>query len=180
MADFTEHYDSVVLPTQVYSAKDKALVEGAVKILYTKVYAQLANKTFYSIHELNVAIAALVKGHNAMAYQNKIGSRMQQFESLEKGKLKALPSQAFELSKYQQAKVHPNFHVVLSEDKHHYSVPYQYVGKKVSIKYSNEQVTIYWEYNQIAIHERFKSNYKYTTTAIHLNPKHRYYSNWSS
>jgi len=41
---------------------------------------------------------------------------MQQFESLEKGKLKALPSQAFELSKYQQAKVHPNCHVVLSED----------------------------------------------------------------
>ena len=92
MADFAEHYNTVGLPTRAYSPKDKALVEGAVKILYTRVYAQLANKTFYSIHELNVAIVALVERHNAMAYQNKIGSRMQQFESLEKGKLKALPN----------------------------------------------------------------------------------------
>lgn len=180
MSDFAQHYDTVVLPTRAYSPKDKALVEGAVKILYTRVYAPLASKTFYSIDELNTAITELVEQHNNMAYQNKMGSRMQQFEILEKQKLKPLPIQAFELSKYQLAKVHPNCHVVLSEDKHHYSVPYQYVGKKVSIKYSNELVTIYWEYNQIAIHERIKEKYKYTTTAMHLHPKHRYYSNWSS
>jgi transposase len=180
MADFAQHYDTVVLPTRAYSPKDKALVEGAVKILYTRVYAQLANKTFYSIHELNAAITELVERHNNMAYQNKIGSRKQQFETLEKEKLKALPNQAFELSKYQIAKVHPNCHVVLSEDKHHYSVPYQYVGKKVSIKYSNQQVLIYWDYNQIAIHERLKIKHKYSTNSAHLHPKHKYYSNWSS
>jgi hypothetical protein len=44
-------------------------------------------------------------------------------------------NEPFEISKYQQAKVHPNCHVVLSEDKHHYSVPYPYVGKKIDIKY---------------------------------------------
>lgn len=179
LADFAEHYDTVILPTRAYKPKDKALVEGAVKILYTRVFVPLANKVFYSIHELNSAILELVEKHNNMAYQNKIGSRRQQFESIEKEKLKALPIQAFELSKYQQAKVHPNCHVVLSEDKHHYSVPYQYVGKNVNIKYSNELVTIYWDYNQIAIHERFKEKHKYTTAAMHLHPKHRYYSNWS-
>lgn len=180
MSDFAQHYDTVVLPTRAYSPKDKALVEGAVKILYTRVYAKLSGKVFNTIRELNVVITELVKAHNNMAYQNKIGSRMQQFETLEKQMLKGLPIQAFELSNYQLAKVHPNCHVVLSEDKHHYSVPYQYVGKKVSIKYSNELVTIYWEYNQIAIHERIKEKFKYTTTAIHLHPKHQYYSNWSS
>jgi len=72
MADFAQHYDTVVLPTRAYSPKDKALVEGAVKILYTRVYAKLADKLFYSIHDLNVAIAELVKVHNNMAYQNKI------------------------------------------------------------------------------------------------------------
>jgi transposase len=180
MADFAQHYDTVVLPTRAYSPKDKALVEGAVKILYTRVYAKLADKLFYSIQDLNVAIAELVKVHNNMAYQNKIGSRMQQFETLEKEKLKGLPVLAFELSQYQLAKVHPNCHVVLSEDKHHYSVPYQYVGKKVKIKYSNEQVTIYCNYTQIAIHERLRTKYRYTTNTTHLHPKHKYYSNWSS
>ena len=180
MADFADHYDTVILPTRAYSPKDKALVEGAVKILYTRVYAHLSSKVYHSIHELNVAIAELVVLHNAMAYQNKIGSRIYQYETLEKDLLKALPIQPFELSKYQKAKLHPNCHVVLSEDKHNYSVPYQYVGKYVSIKYSNEQVSIYWEYNQIAIHERLKANFQYTTNAQHLHPKHQYYSNWSS
>ena len=179
MSDFAEHYNTVVLPTRAYKPKDKALVEGAVKILYTRVYAPLHGRVFHSLAELNKVITELVAEHNTLPYQNKMGSRLQQFETLEKEKLKPLPAEPFELRKYQQAKVHPNCHVVLSEDKHHYSVPYQYVGKKIDIKYTNERVEIYWNYKQIAIHERFKANYKYTTNAAHLHPNHRYYHNWS-
>ena len=39
--DFAEHYDTVVLPARVYKPKDKALVEGAVKIVYSTIYSQL-------------------------------------------------------------------------------------------------------------------------------------------
>ena len=179
MADFAEHYNTVVLPTRAYKPKDKAMVEGAVKILYTRVYAPLYDKVFHSLHDLNKAIAELVAQHNNLPYQNKIGSRLQQFETLEKEKLKELPKEPFELRSYQQAKVHPNCHVVLSEDKHHYSVPYSYVGKKIYIKYTNERVEIYWNYKQIAIHERLKANNKYTTNPSHLHPNHQYYYNWS-
>lgn len=179
MSDFAAHYNTVILPTRAYKPKDKALVEGAVKILYTRVYAPLHGRVFHSLAELNKAISVLVEQHNNLPYQKKMGSRLQQFETLEKEKLKPLPQDCFELRKYQQAKVHPNCHVVLSEDKHHYSVPYQYVGKKIDIKYTNERVEIYWNYKQIAIHERFKANYKYTTNPIHLHPNHRYYHNWS-
>jgi transposase len=179
MADFADHYNTVILPTRAYKPKDKALVEGAVKILYTRVYAPLHDKVFHSLHELNKAIAELVAEHNKLPYQKKIGSRIQQFDTLEKEKLHALPKETFELRKYQQAKVHPNCHVVLSQDKHHYSVPYEYVGKKIDIKYTNERVEIYYNYKQIAIHERLKANFKYTTNPSHLHPNHRYYSNWS-
>jgi transposase len=179
MADFAEHYNTVILPTRAYKPKDKALVEGAVKILYTRVYAPLHDKIFHSLHDLNKAITDLVTEHNKLPYQKKIGSRIQQFDTLEKEKLKALPKEPFELRKYQQAKVHPNCHVVLSEDKHNYSVPYEYVGKKIDIKYTNERIEIYYNYKQIAIHERLKVNFKYTTNPSHLHPNHRYYSNWS-
>jgi transposase len=179
MADFADHYNTVILPTRAYKPKDKALVEGAVKILYTRVYAPLHDKVFHSLHELNKAIAELVAEHNKLPYQKKIGSRIQQFDTLEKERLKSLPKEAFELRKYQQAKVHPNCHVVLSQDKHHYSVPYEYVGKKINIKYTNERVEIYYNYKQIAIHERLKASFKYTTNPSHLHPNHRYYSNWS-
>lgn len=179
MADFAEHYNTVILPTRAYKPKDKALVEGAVKILYTRVYAPLHDKVFHSLYELNKAIADLVTEHNKLPYQKKIGSRIQQFDTLEQEKLKTLPKEPFELRKYQQAKVHPNCHVVLSEDKHNYSVPYDYVGKKIDIKYTNERIEIYYNYKQIAIHERLKVNFKYTTNPSHLHPNHRFYSNWS-
>lgn len=179
MSDFAEHYNTVILPTRAYSPKDKALVEGAVKILYTRVYAPLHDKVFHSLHELNKAIAVLVDEHNNLPYQKKIGSRKQQFDSLEKQELKELPKEPFELRKYQQAKVHPNCHVVLSEDKHNYSILYEHVGKKIDIKYTNDRVEIYCNYKQIAIHERFKANYKYTTNPAHLHPNHQYYYNWS-
>jgi transposase len=179
MSDFAEHYNTVILPTRAYKPKDKALVEGAVKILYTRVYAPLYNKVFHSLHELNKAIADLVAEHNNLPYQKKIGSRKQQFDTLEKEKLKTLPKEPFELRKYQQAKVHPNRHVVLSEDKHNYSVPHEYGGKKVLIKYTNERVEIYFNYKRIAIHERFKANFKYTTNPSHMHPSHQYYYSWS-
>ena len=179
MADFAAHYDTVILPTRAYKPKDKALVECAVKILYTRVYAPLHDKVFHSLHELNKAISDLVAQHNNLPYQKKLGSRCQQFDTLEREKLKALPNEPFEISKYQQAKVHPNCHVVLSEDKHHYSVPYPYVGKKIDIKYTNERVEIHFNYKRIAIHERIRVNFKYTTNFSHLHPTHQYYHNWS-
>jgi transposase len=41
MYDFAEHYQTTVLPTRARKPKDKALVESAVNILYTRVYAPL-------------------------------------------------------------------------------------------------------------------------------------------
>lgn len=179
MYDFAEHYQTTVLPTRARKPKDKALVESAVNILYTRVYAPLRDRVFHSLRELNGAITPLVDKHNEMNFQGRTFSRKQQFKSLEFDCLSSLPQKAFELKKYQQAKVHPNCHVLLSEDKHHYSVPYQYVGKTVSIGYTQQAVEVYFNYERIAIHQRMKLPYKYSTNTDHLHPRHRYYSRWS-
>ena len=179
MSDFADHYDTVILPTRARKPKDKALVESAVNILYTRVYAPLYDQHFYSLLELNKEIFKLVDRHNEIAFQKKDYSRGQQFEKIERQTLKSLPAQAFELKKYQKAKVHPNCHVFLSEDKHNYSVPFQYVGKEVSISYTVQSVEIYHKFDRIATHERRKAAHKYTTNTAHLHPNHQYYSNWS-
>jgi transposase len=179
MSDFADHYDTVVLPTRARKPKDKALVESAVNILYTRIYAPLYDQAFFSLQELNEAIRKLLNRHNEMLFQKKDSSRKEQFEKIEFQSLKPLPDQAFELKKYQQAKVHPNCHAYLSEDKHHYSVPYQYVGKPVSITYTLQSVEIYYKFDRIAVHPRRKLAHKYTTNTSHLHPNHQYYSNWS-
>ncbi len=179
MAAFADHYDTCVLPTRAHSPKDKALVESAVKILYTRVHAPLNNHVFHSLTELNKAILELVDKHNSMLMQGRDYSRRHTFDSVEKQELKPLPNTAFEIKKYQQAIVHPNCHVLLSEDKHQYSVPYQYLGKKVSLNYNNKTVEIFYKYERIAAHDRLKFAHKYSTNIAHLHPKHQYYRNWS-
>ena len=43
-ADFAEHYETAVLPTRAYRPRDKAIVENAVRIIYTRVFAPLRNQ----------------------------------------------------------------------------------------------------------------------------------------
>ena len=45
-ADFAEHYNTVILPTNSRKPRDKALVEGAVRVLYISVYVPLRDKIF--------------------------------------------------------------------------------------------------------------------------------------
>ena len=54
--DFAEHYGTTILPARAYKPRDKSLAEGAVKILYQRIYPMLRKKTFHSIRDLNEAI----------------------------------------------------------------------------------------------------------------------------
>ncbi len=72
-----------------------------------------------------------------------------------------------------------NGHVYLGQDKHYYSVPYQYIRKKVKILYSSTQVEIFYKYNRIAIHKRIKSKYSYTTVKDHMATAHRFMTEWT-
>ena len=72
-----------------------------------------------------------------------------------------------------------NGHVSLSADKHYYSVPYRFIGKKVKIMYSRSTVEIFYNYERIAIHKRTKSAYNYTTEKDHMASAHQFVSDWT-
>ena len=47
-AAFAEHYGCVVMPARVRKPRDKkALVEGAVKLIYRSIYTKLDGREFY-------------------------------------------------------------------------------------------------------------------------------------
>ncbi len=54
--DFSEHYGTTILPARAYRPRDKALAEGAVKILYTRIYSFLRDQVFFGLESLNTAI----------------------------------------------------------------------------------------------------------------------------
>lgn len=72
-----------------------------------------------------------------------------------------------------------NGHVSLNADKHYYSVPYRFIGKKVKLMFSRTTVEVYYNYECIATHQRIKSPYNYTTDKEHLASTHRFVADWT-
>jgi hypothetical protein len=55
----------------------------------------------------------------------------------------------------------------------YYSVPYQYVGKKVKVLYDHRTVEVYLDNSRIALHRRQPHSKAYTTLADHMPPHHQ-------
>lgn len=179
-ADFAAYYETVVLPTRAYKPRDKAIVENAVRIIYTRVFAALRNETFHSKSELNKAILEQLKLHNNMSFRGREYSRYSLFEEVEKHQLKALPSKRYEIKRSANATVHKNSHIYFGKDKHYYSVPYQNIGKQVKVIYSDNVVELYHQQEVLAVHTRSKQKYGYTSLKEHMPSHHRFVSEWSS
>ena len=178
-ADFAQHYNTAVLPARAYRPRDKALVENAVRIMYSRIYAKIKSAQYFSLLELNAAIRVELEVHNELKLTGRNYSRREQFEEVERSTLLALPKLRYELKKHQYVTVMKNGHVSLSADKHYYSVPYKYIGKKVKISYSRHTVEIHYNYERIAVHERTISAYHYTTDKDHMASTHRFVSEWT-
>ena len=174
MEDFANHYGFVVCPARARKPRDKAAVENSVKIIYQWIYARLRKRTFFSIDEINDAFGEQLTKYNQTRMQQKPYSREEKFLAEEKQKLSPLPEQVFEIKYYTNLTVALNNHIYLGRDKHYYSVPYQYVGKKVSVIYTRTLVQIYCQGNAIATHPREQGS-GYTTQSDHLCSTHLHY-----
>ena len=179
-ADFAEHYQTAILPTRSYKPRDKAIVENAVRIIYTRVFAPLRNDIFHSIKDINKAIQGLLEKHNAMSFRGREYSRYSLFKEVELQELRPLPLKRYEIKSYAKGTVHKNSHIYLGKDKHYYSVPYKHIGKQVKIIYSDSFIEVYHKYERLAAHTRQRQKYGYTTVAEHMPSHHRFVSEWSS
>lgn len=72
-----------------------------------------------------------------------------------------------------------NNYVCLSEDKHYYSVPYLFIGKKVTLLYSQSEVEVYHRYERIALHKRNRHPFGHTWVNEHLASQHRFLGDWN-
>ena len=178
-ADFADHYSMAVLPTRAYRPKDKALVEGAVKLIYRSIYTAVATDVFTSLEALNIAIRQALEKHNNANFKGRDYSRRKQFEELEKSVLQPLPQYPYELKQQVVATVMKDGHVNLRPDKHYYSVPYRFIGEKVKLLFTGARVEIFYRYECIAVHARSYAKYKYSTHTEHLASSHRYLSEWT-
>lgn len=177
--DMGHYYGCVVNPTRSYSPQDKALVEGAVKLVYQRIYYEISKMTFFSLKELNKQIRPLLERYNSYKLQTTGISRFKQFVELEKEHLSPLPAEPYQIKHYHRAKVQKMGYVFLSQQKNYYSVPYRYIGKHVEVQHTIDTVEIYYNKDRIATHPKSCRRGNYTTIKDHLSSTHRYYQSWN-
>jgi transposase len=162
--DMCVHYGVVVDPADPYSPRHKPNAENAIGIIQKDFFPRIRNFTFTSLIELNNALRDWL----LLKLQEEIRGRGQSrafFYEHEKPLLKALPCSAYELFYFKKVKVHPDCHFI--HDKNYYSVPHQFVGKELDMKFNSKEIHAYFETQRIASHATLKSRFHYSTNTAH-------------
>jgi transposase len=174
---FAEYYDVAVVPARIRHPKDKAKVEVAVQIVERWIIARLRNHKFFSLEQLNEAIAELVELLNRRPSKHLGDTRLALFEQLDKPVLRPLPDRPYELDDWKDATVATNYHV--SYEDNYYSVPYEFVKKTVSVRATYQLIEVLYQDGIIAVHNRLYGKKQYSTQTEHMPANHRYYKDWT-
>lgn len=175
-SEFAAHYDTDILPARPRKPKDKAPVEVGVQIVQRWILARLRNRTFYSLTELNAAIAELTQRLNARPMRTCGGkSRDQLFDELDAPALHPLPETAYEFAEWKlKVTVGQDYHVPWAG--HYYSVPYTLVGAKVNLKVTRDVVMVFHRDRRVALHPRQDHAGHCSTLPEHQPKAHQAYS----
>ncbi|MBC7018248.1 IS21 family transposase, partial [Salmonella enterica subsp. enterica serovar Enteritidis] len=115
-------YETAIIPARPRKPRYKAKVEAGVLIAQRRILARLRNRKFFSLAELNVAIAELLDDLNARAFRKMPGSRRTAFTSIAQPALKPLPAHRFVVTERKWARVNIDYHVAF--DDRFYSAPH--------------------------------------------------------
>jgi transposase len=177
LQELGEHYDVAVLPARPGRPQDKAKVEVGVQIVERWILARLRHRRFFSLEELNQAIARLLDELNARPFKKLPGCRRSAFEALDVPALKPLPAQPMVLAQFKPARVNIDYHVAF--EGHNYSVPHQHVGAAVELRITATTVEVLLRRQRIAAHVRSHQAGGFTTVAEHMPASHRAHRQWT-
>jgi transposase len=149
-AELAHHYGVIIDPARSGKPKDKPRIERMIPYIRDSFWS---NRTFNSQDDIN---RQAVQWCLRVAGMREHGTTHKQplalFRLAEEKTLKPLPPAPFEIVTWHQAKVALDCHIQVSRTL--YSVPYQYVGKRVDIKLGSKVVEIYLDSQLIKTHPR--------------------------
>ena len=177
--ELAQHYGVAVIPARVRRPRDKAKVEVGVQVVERWIMAPLRNRTFFSLAELNRAIAKLLEERNNLPMEHLEKSRKQLFEELDRPALQPLPQTAFEYATWKAARVNIDYHVEF--EKHFYSVPYGLIHQEVRLRATERMLEIFHKSKTapVASHPRNNIPGRYSTQTAHMPIKHQKAGEWT-
>jgi transposase len=177
--EMARHYRTTLIPARAGKPKDKAADENMVLNVSRRIIAALRNRQFFSIYEINQAIAEeLVKLINR-PFQKMEGNRLSAFEKIDKPALQPLPQTKYEYSEWKETKVQFNYHVEF--EGFFYSVHHSHINSHCSVRATAKTIEIYIGSERVATYPRNYNTFKrYKTLPEHMPENHKTVYGWSS
>ena len=176
--EMAEHYNTAIIPARIRAPKDKPNAEGSVGVISTWITAALRNEQFFSLAELNKATRRKLDEFVNRPFQKKEGTRYEIFRDEELPLLAKLPATPYELAEWKKATVQFNYHI--SVDGMLYSVPYEYIKRKVDVRVTDTIIEIFYNHNRITSHRRlYGRKGQYSTVTEHMPADHQKYLEWN-
>jgi transposase len=163
---FCHHYGTVILPTKPYMPRHKGKVESGVK--YVQANA-LKGRKFPSNEAQNRFLADWESGVADTRIHGTTKRQVAKLFEEERPSLRPLPLDRFASFHEAQRKVNRDGHVEVA--KAYYSMPPEYVGRTVWVRWDARLVRIFnHRFEQVALHVRHEQG-RFSTQAEHLAPE---------
>jgi len=175
--DMANHYGTVVIPARVRRPKDKAKVEVAVQVVERWILARLRNRQFFSLRQLNQAIAELLEDLNNKPFQKLSGSRKSAFESMDRPALNPLPVAPYQFAEWKKATVNVDYHIEV--DRHYYSVAHALIKKKIDVRITDKTIECFYKNKRVASHIRSYQKGRHSTVKEHMPKSHQMWAQWT-
>ncbi|MCP5080638.1 MAG: IS21 family transposase [Alphaproteobacteria bacterium] len=181
-ADMAVHYQTAVLAARPYKPQDKAKAEVAVQVVERWILARLRHYTFFSLAQLNQAIAELLPALNERTFQGRTESRKELYNAIDRPALKSLPQDDYVYAEWRKAKLGIDYHVEV--EKRLYSVPHALVGQTLDLRITATTVEVMHKGQRVASHPCHGKG-RYATLTEHMPKSHQAWSpgrfmNWAS
>lgn len=175
--DLATHYGTAVLPARPRKPRDKAKVEAGVLVVERWILARLRHQRFFSLAELNAAIAPLLTDLNDRPMRRLGVSRRRLFEELDRPALAALPREPYVYAEWRLRRVGLDYHVDI--DGHYYSVPHRLLKEQIEARITQRTIELFHNGERVACHVRGGARGRHTTLPEHMPSAHRRHAGWT-
>lgn len=171
------HYGTAIIPARKRKPRDKAKVENGVLVVERWILAALRNRRFFTLADLNAAIAELLTELNHRPFQKLDGSRHDLFLSVDQPAMRPLPVTPYPYDDMMLARVNIDYHIEI--EGHYYSVPYALVKKQVEVRLTDKTIECFHNGKRVASHARNTNKGRHSTVTEHMPLSHQRHREWT-
>lgn len=176
--ELAEHYGTAIVPARVRKPKDKSHAESSVSFAETWIIAALRDRKFFSIYEVQEAVAEKLEDLNRRSFKKRRGCRESAYAEEERSYMLPLPDHDFEPAVWSVAKV--SFDYLVTDGRNKYSVPCNLIGEKVDIRATRNIVEVFFHGSRVASHLRLQTaQHDPVVKPEHMPPEHRRYLSYN-